>query len=171
MKDTASLIAKQATAAGITTTTSRVSYASSGVTMFAGINIEAWGVIAGIVVAVVTLCVNIYYQRKKHQLDVLLAQSQLEKSATTAVDNAQKQLIEKMMTQFKVEFGDRDKRKNGDRRIWDDPNYKGPERRVGPRRQSISGDGDDAKTLRELVATAQETAKKLEELEKHQRGD
>lgn len=162
-----SLAATRATIAGITSTTSKVSYGSAGVTMFAGLNIEAWGVIAGIVVAVLTLCVNVYYQRKKHKLDVLLAQSQLEKTAISAVDKAQQDILQKMMNDFKVQFGDLNKRKSGDRRVFDDPNYKGPERRVGSRRGSINGDGEDAKTLRELVQTSKEMMEKLAEIERH----
>ena len=171
MKDTAVLVAKQATVAGITTTTSRATYASSGMTMIAGLNVEAWGVIAGIVVALVTLGANIYFQRQKHKIDVMLAQAQLEKTATAAVDKAQKEILEKMLDNFKEEFGENNKRKGGDRRIYNDPNYRGPEKRVLQRRQSISGDTEDAKTLRELVLAAQEAARKLETLKKKQEGE
>ena len=171
MKDTAALVAKQATVAGITTTTSRATYASSGMTMIAGLNVEAWGVIAGIVVALVTLGANIYFQRQKHKIDVMLAQAQLEKTATAAVDKAQKEILEKMLDNFKEEFGENNKRKGGDRRIYNDPNYRGTEKRVRQRRQSISGDTEDAKTLRELVLAAQEAARKLETLKKKQEGE
>lgn len=171
MKDTAALVAKQATVAGITTTTSRATYASSGMTMIAGLNVEAWGVIAGIVVALVTLGANIYFQRQKHKIDVMLAQAQLEKTATAAVDKAQKEILEKMLDNFKEEFGENNKRKGGDRRIYNDPNYRGSEKRVRQRRQSISGDTEDAKTLRELVLAAQEAARKLETLKKKQEGE
>lgn len=170
MKDLTTVIAKQTAAGAAATVTSRASYASSGLTMIAGINVEAWGVIAGIFVALCTLVANIYFQRKRHKLDIMLAQAQLQKTAEAAVDKTQQEILQKMIEDFKVEFGDHNKRKGNDRRQYDDPNYKGPERRKGPRRQSISnGDSEDAKTLKDLMETAQAMAKKLEELEAHQK--
>lgn len=163
-RDTITARAAMASASGLS---SKVTYGASGVTVFAGMNLEAVSVIIGIFIAVISLLVNIYYQRKKHNLDVLLAQSQLEKIATATVDESQRALMERMRDELIKEFGNVNKRSAGDRRVRNDPNYNGVERRRGIRRKSVNGDTEAAKAL-SIVASVTKNA--IQELDK-EKGD
>lgn len=141
-------IAQRTAMAAASSLSSKTSYASAAGTVFFGVQIEVWGVLAGIIIGIITMLINVYFQKKKHNLDVLLAHSQLEKIANATFDANQMALMEKLRADFFKEFGDVNKRKNGDRRVFDDPNYKGPERRKTNRREGPSGDCEVARTLR-----------------------
>lgn len=160
--DTRQTIAQRAALAGASSISSKVTYGASGATVFFGMNLEVATAVVGIAIALLSFFANMYYQRKKHNLDVLLAQAQLEKIATATVDESQKVLIDKIRTELVKEFGNANQRKNGDRRVWNDPNYKGVERRKGTRRKSISGDTDAARALRTVTEV---TKSALDELE------
>lgn len=164
-RETITARAAMASASGLS---SKVTYGASGVTVFAGLNLESVGVIVGIIIAIVSLFVNIYYQRKKHNLDVLLAHSQLEKIATATVDENQRVLFERMRDELVKEFGNVNKRTAGDRRVYDDPNYAGIERRRGVRRKSVNGDTEAAKAL-SIVAHVTKNA--VQELDKENGGE
>lgn len=164
-----SLVAKQASASLASSVTSKTTYGAAAGTTIMGFEMQEFGVLMGILIAVVTLCFNVYYQRQKHKLDVLLAQSQLEKTATAALNNAQKELLEKVKEQFYDEFGNVNNRSGEDRRRHQDPNYKGEERRKASRRESpVSGDTEEAKELRKIFEITQQAAEKLKELEERQ---
>ncbi len=150
-------IAQRTAMAAASSLSSKTSYASAAGTVFFGVQIEVWGVLAGIVIGILTMLINVYFQKKKHNLDVLLAHSQLEKIANATFDANQKALMDKLRADFFKEFGDVNKRKNGDRRVFDDPNYTGPERRIANRREGPSGDSPVARTMR-IVAKATKDA-------------
>lgn len=160
--DTKQTIATRAAMAGASSVSSKVTYGASAGTAFAGMNLETTSVLIGIAIALLSFFANMYYQRKKHNLDVLLAQAQLEKIATATVDESQKVLIDRIRAELVKEFGNPNQRKNGDRRVWNDPNYKGVERRKGIRRKSITGDTDAARALRTVTEV---TKNALDELE------
>lgn len=165
MGNQTSLVAKQASASLASSVSSKTTYGAAAGTTIMGFEMQEFGVLMGILIAVVTLCFNVYYQRQKHKLDVILAQSQLEKTATAALDKTQKELFEKVKAEFYEEFGDSNKRSGNDRRKGQDPNYKGEERRKGIRRESISGDSESAMELRKIFEDMQMAAIKLNELE------
>lgn len=106
---------------------------------------------------------NLYYQKKKHNLDVLLAQEQLKKIAIASVDESQRAVIDKVCEELVKQFGNANIRKQGDRRKNSDPNYSGVERRKNVRRQSaVSGDTDAAKALRAVLESTQRAIDELE---------
>lgn len=161
-----STLTQRAAMAAASSLSSKTSYAAAAGTAFFGLEAEVWGVLAGILIAIITMCVNIYYQKKKHNLDVLLAHSQLERIADAAIDVSQQALLEKLRNEFVAEFGDVNKRKNGDRRQNTNPNYKGVERRKASRREGPSGDSEVARTMRVVAAATKDAMEALEEREK-----
>lgn len=167
-QSTEKALATRAAAAVGSSLSSKASYGAAAGTAYFGFELEAWGVIVGIVVAVLTLLMNFYYQRKKYNLDVLLAQSQLEKIATATVDENQRVLMDKVRDELIKEFGNVNKRENGDRRKNSNPNYDGVERRKGIRRKSVTGDTETAKAL-SIVANITQNA--VRELDKRAESD
>lgn len=160
------LTSKQAAASLGSSITSKTTYGAAAGTTIMGFEMQEFGVICGIVIAIVTLCFNVYYQRQKHKLDVLLAQAQLEKTATAALDKTQTELLSKVKEQFYADFGDSNKRSGEDRRKNSNPNYNGVERRKGPRRESpVFGDSDEAKEMRAIFEITKQAADRLKELE------
>ena len=141
-------IAQRTAMAAASSMSSKTSYAAAAGTVFFGLEVEVWGVLAGILIAIITLIVNVYYQRKKHVLDVMLAHSQLEKLGLVALGSGQKAMLEKTQNDFYKEFGDVNRRSFADRRMNPPQNYQGQERRRARRRAGPSGDCDVARTMR-----------------------
>lgn len=164
-------IASRAVMAGASSLSSKASYGSAVGTAFFGMRLDEWGVIAGIAIGVLTFLLNAYYQRQKYKLDVLLAQSQLEKVATATVDESQRALIDRIRDELVKEFGDANKREKKDRRVWNDPNYKGVERRKEVRRKGITGDTEAARALEVVTAVTQGAIKELDNKIKETAGD
>lgn len=161
-----STLTQRAAMAAASSLSTKTSYAAAAGTAFFGIEAEVWGVFAGILIAAITMMVNIYYQKKKHNLDVLLAHSQLERIADAAIDANQQALLDKLRGEFFAEFGDINKRKQGDRRQNSDPNYSGVERRKASRREGPSGDSDIARTMRIVAAATKDAVQVLEKRDK-----
>ena len=159
------LASKQAAASLASSVTSKTTYGAAAGTTIMGLEMEEFGVICGIVIALITLLSNIYFQRQKQRLDILLAQSQLEKLAAAAVDKTQQELMEKMKEDFHQQFGYANKRAGNDRRKAQDPNYTGVERRKGSRRTGPTGDDEAAKELRQIFELTRNAAEKLEQFE------
>ena len=61
------------------TVVSAASYAGAGVSVIAGMTLTEWGVIIGIITALVTLAFNIVYQIRKDRRESRLADAQLRK--------------------------------------------------------------------------------------------
>lgn len=161
-----STLTQRAAMAAASSLSTKTSYAAAAGTAFFGIEAEVWGVFAGILIAAITMMVNIYYQKKKHNLDVLLAHSQLERIADAAIDANQQALLDKLRGEFFAEFGDINKRKQSDRRQNSDPNYSGVERRKASRREGPSGDSDIARTMRIVAAATKDAVQVLEKRDK-----
>lgn len=161
-KETESVILARASMATATSISSKTSYGAAVGTAFFGLELSDVGVIVGIIIAILTLAMNFYYQRKKFNLDVLLAQSQLEKVATAAVDENQRVLFEKMRDELVAEFGNINKRSVTDRRKNDGSGYNGVERRKGIRRKSITGDSDAAKALNIVAEVTKQAVKEMD---------
>ena len=161
--NTADVLVKRTAMAGVSSLSSKVTYGASGVTIWSGLNLEAVGILVGIVIAIISFLVNLYYQKKKHNLDVLLAQEQLKKIAIASVDESQRAVIDKVCEELVKQFGNANIRKKDDRRKNSDPNYSGVERRKNVRRQSaVSGDTDAAKALRAVLESTQRAIDELE---------
>jgi uncharacterized membrane protein (DUF485 family) len=54
-----------------------VSYAGAGASVIAGLTLTEWGIIVGIVTAVLTFAANIIYQHRKDKRETLLHEAQL----------------------------------------------------------------------------------------------
>lgn len=160
------VIANRALLAAESSVASKASYGSAVGTAIFGIQLDEWGIIVGIVIGVSTFLLNAYYQRKKHKLDVLIAQSQLEKVATAVVDESQRELINRIKSDLVKEFGDLNRRKGVDRRVNDGCGYNGVERRKGARRKDITGDTEAAKALNIVTAVTQSAIKELDDRRK-----
>jgi hypothetical protein len=146
-------------AAGLASVSSKAGYGAAAGTVLFGLNVEVWGVIAGILIGVITLTVNIYYQKRKHKLDILLAKSQLDAVAHAVVDNNKQAMADDIRAEFEREFGHVSRRGGEDRRKNTDPNYNGVERRSGNcRRTSLTGDTDTARLLRTMMIVSKEKA-------------
>jgi hypothetical protein len=162
--NTADALVKKAAMASASSLSTKVTYGASGIAIWSGVNLEAIGIVVGIVIAIISFLFNFYFRKKEHDLNVRLAHKQLDAVAHAAVseDEKQKELIKKVKEIYLKEFGDKENRKNGDRRVWDDPDYIGPERRKGVRRRSVSGDTDAAKALRAVLESTQKAIDELE---------
>ncbi len=163
-KDTEKVLMLRASVATTTSFSSKGSYAAAAGTAFFGLELQEWGVIISLLIAILTLTMNFYFQRKKFNLDVLLAHSQLEKVATAAVDENQRALFEKMRDELVAEFGNVNQRENGDRRKNSNPNYNGVERRKGVRRKSVSGDTEAAKALSIVAEVTKAAVREMDEV-------
>ena len=162
--NTADALVKKAAMASASSLSTKVTYGASGIAIWSGVNLEAIGIVVGIVIAIISFLFNFYFRKKEHDLNVRLAHKQLDAVAHAAVseDEKQKELIKKVKEIYLKEFGDKENRKNGDRRVYDDPNYIGEERRKNSRRKSVTGDTDAAKALRAVLESTQRAIDELE---------
>ena len=162
--NTADALVKRTAMASASSLSTKVTYGASGVTIWSGMNLETFGVLVGIVVAIISFLFNLYFRKKEHDLNVRLAHKQLEAVSVAAVsdDESQRRLINQVKEIFIEKFGNKENRKNGDRRVWDDPDYIGPERRKSVRRRSVSGDTDAARALRAVLESTQRAIDELE---------
>ncbi|MCK0153874.1 phage holin family protein [Alcanivorax sp. S6407] len=60
------------------TAVSATSYAGAGISVIAGLTLTEWGVIVGIVTAIVTLLINFIYQQRKDRREEKLFQLKVE---------------------------------------------------------------------------------------------
>ena len=162
--NTADALVKKAAMASASSLSTKVTYGASGIAIWSGVNLEAIGIIVGIVIAIISFLFNFYFRKKEHDLNVRLAHKQLDAVAHAAVseDEKQKELINKVKEVFLKEFGNKENRVKVDRRVYYDPDYLGPERRKKVRRQSVTGDTDAAKALRAVLESTQRAIDELE---------
>ena len=162
--NTADALVKKAAMASASSLSTKVTYGASGIAIWSGVNLEAIGIIVGIVIAIISFLFNFYFRKKEHDLNVRLAHKQLDAVAHAAVseDEKQKELINKVKEVFLKEFGNKENRVEADRRVYDDPDYLGPERRKKVRRQSVTGDTDAARALRAVLESTQRVIDELE---------
>ena len=162
--NTADALVKKAAMASASSLSTKVTYGASGIAIWSGVNLEAIGIIVGIVIAIISFLFNFYFRKKEHDLNVRLAHKQLDAVAHAAVsdDEKQRELINKVKEVFLKEFGNKENRVVADRRVYDDPDYLGPDRRKKVRRQSVTGDTDAAKALRVVLESTQRAIDELE---------